>query len=168
MSIWCSWEHIGTDPTVMYEVRPGMYEVDLGDGEQARGREPVPQVAERGVVLSYAEGWSNHYPDLTGEAERPAVIALADVAPWCVPGHGYERDAYVCETCRVPHDHDEPGPWVRLEVEAPEALNFWGAGGVGKVERQGATVVMDEQAARSLRDDLTAWLDRDKVRPVDT
>lgn len=30
----------------------------------------------------------------------------------------------------------------------------------------GATVLLDEEAVRSLRNDLTAWLDREKAHPV--
>jgi hypothetical protein len=139
VSIWCSWEHIGTDPR---------------DWQTAKGK-PVPKKAERGTVLSYANGWSNHYPDLTGEAERPAVIALAHMPKWCVPGHD--------ET----GDYDINGPWLRLEVVAPETLNFWEKGDDGgpTVEEDGASVVLDEEAARSLRDDLTRWLDRPKAYP---
>lgn len=140
MSIWCSWEHIGTDPR---------------DWREADGT-PVPKTAARGDVLSYAQGWSNHYPDHTGEAERPAVLALAHIAPWCVPGHGVD-DA----------DYDAVGPWLRLEVAAPESLNFWQKDEEGRplVEKESATVVLDEEAVRSLRDDLTAWLERPKAQP---
>ena len=156
MSIWCSGQHIGTDPTVMYEAAPGMYEVDLGDGEQAHGRQPMPQKPERGNVISYADGFSNHYPDLTGSHERPAIIALAHIAPWCVPGHR-EDDEFRYEV----------GPWLRLEVVAPETLSFWTEDSdEPTVERRDASIILDEQAVRSLRDDLTAWLKRDKVRPA--
>jgi hypothetical protein len=153
MSIWCSWEHIGTDPTVMYEVSPGIREVKL-DGKTARGRRAVEQKAERGNVLSYAEGFSNHYPNLAGTHERPAVIALAHMPEWCVPGHD-DTD-----------DYDITGPWLRVEVAAPETLSFWGAGDEPEVKSEGATVLLDEEAVRSLRDDLTRWLDRPKVYPL--
>lgn len=157
MSIWCSWPHIGTDPTVMYDAGDGIFEVDLGDGEQARGREPVEQRPERGNVLSYAEGWSNHYPDLTGEAERPAVIALASMPEWCVPG------------CDESGDYEITGPWLRLDVAAPETLSFWTKDGERPtVENRGALVVLDEEAVRSLRDDLTDWLDRPKAYPKES
>jgi hypothetical protein len=143
MSIWCSWEHIGTDPR---------------DWREADGT-PVPKTAARGDVLSYAQGWSNHYPDHTGEAERPAVLALAHIAPWCVPGNREEEV-----------DHDAVGPWLRLEVAAPETLNFWAKDDHGNpspaIEEEGATVVLDEEAVRSLRDDLTRWLDSPKARPA--
>lgn len=159
MSIWCSWPHIGTDPTVMYGVGDGLFEVEIGGG--ARGRTPVAQRPERGNVLSYAEGFSNHYPDLTGSHERPAVIALAHLAPWCVPGH---RE---CDDCFHSEEH-EAGPWLRLEVAAPETLSFWtkAEDGGPEVTPEGATVLLDEEAARSLRDDLTTWLDRRKARPT--
>lgn len=151
MSIWCSWDHIGTDPTVMFRVKR--------DGSRGRRIKPRP---ERGNVLSYAVGFSNHYPDLTGSHERPAVVALADIAPWCVPGH----DAGECP-CGEHHDHPDTGPWLRLEVAAPETLSFWRRDGrKPEVLSEEATVVLDEAAARALRDDLTAWLDRPKVRPL--
>jgi hypothetical protein len=141
VSIWCSWEHIGTDPRRWTD---------------EKGR-PNPKVAERGHVLSYAVGWSNHYPDHTGEAERPAVLALAHIAPWCVPGNREEEV-----------DHDAVGPWLRLEVAAPETLDFWTKGDDGRpsVVEEGATVVLSEEAVRSLRDDLTRWLDAPKARPT--
>lgn len=151
MSIWCSWQHIGTDPTVMYEVGDGMFEVDLGGGEQAKGREPVEQKPERGNVLSYAEGFSNHYPDLTGSHERPACIGLATIAPWCVPGHENVMDG--------------AGPWLRLEVAAPETLNFWTGSDSPTVEAHDATVILDRAAAEALRDDLDRWLAMDHHEP---
>ena len=103
-----------------------------------------------------ADGFSNHYPDLTGSHERPAIIALAHIAPWCVPGHR-EDDEFRYEV----------GPWLRLEVVAPETLSFWTEDSdEPTVERRDASIILDEQAVRSLRDDLTAWLKRDKVRPA--
>lgn len=146
MSIWCSWQHIGTDPTVMYDAGDGIYEVDLGDGKQAKGRQPVKQVPEGGNVLSYAEGFSNHFPDLSGTHERPAVIAVSSIPAWCVPGHSEETD--------------DLGQWLRLEVAAPETLNFWAKDDDGEpaVEEQGATVVLDRAAVETLRDQLNDWL----------
>ena len=131
MSIWCSWPHIGSD---------------RGDA-----------APERGNVLTYAEGFSNHYPDLTGTHERPAAVALAHIPQWCVPGHEETGDYAIC------------GPWLRLEVAGWQALNFWAKDALGKplTEDVGATVVLDEEAVRSLRDDLTAWLDRPKARPME-
>lgn len=156
MSIWCSGAHIGTDPTVMYSAGDGLYEVDL-DGTRSRGRTAVAQTAERGNVVSFADGFSNHYPNLTGTHERPAALAIATIPHWCVPG--VEEGDF---------DYDAAGPWLRLEVTAPETLNFWEKDEAGnpKIEQEGATVILDEEAARSLRDDLTAWLDRPKAQPL--
>lgn len=153
MSIWCSWPHIGTSPTVMYDAGDGIAEVDLGDGDTARGREPIVQRPEGGNVLSYAEGFSNHYPDLAGTHERPAALALASIPEWCVPGN--DGGIYAL------------GPWLRLEVAAPESLNFWAETPDGKpaVEEKGATVVLDEAAVRTLRDQLTEWLEKPKAQP---
>lgn len=141
MSIWCSWEHIGTHPT------DGKWKTPEG--------EPVPpEGAVRGNVLSYADGFSNHYPDLTGENERPACIELAHIAPWCTPGHS-EPDV----------DYDAVGGWLRLEVACPEVVNYWEKDDDGDptIKPEGATVVLDEEAVRALRDDLTAWLECAKV-----
>lgn len=125
MSIWGTLEHIGND----------------GDGP-----------TQRGTVLSYADGFSNHYPDLTGEYERPAYVQVAIVPPYCVPSHEDWTE-----------DDDTLGSWLRLDVQAPEPLNM--RLGEFAVEARAATVVLDEEAARSLRDELTWWLDQPKVRP---
>lgn len=136
MSIWATLHHIGTDHL---------------------DRTPRP---ERGHILTYAEGWSNHYPDLTGEAELPAMIALAEMPAWCVPGH--ERTAEDPTDAAFGHK----GPWVRLDLHAERALNFWGDGVTRpSAERVHTSIVLDEEAVRALRDDLSAWLDEPKVHP---
>lgn len=132
MSIWCSWDHIGSDPR---------------DAEQQGGQ-----------VRSYAHGFSNHYPTTDGEYEQPAAVALAHIAPWCVPGHGDP-----CTTCVVSHDHPEVGPWLRMEVASHE--HSWKDGGIPTGREEGATIVMDEDAVRALRDDLTRWLALPKLQP---
>lgn len=149
MSIWCSTDHIGTDPTVMYEVGEGIYQVDIGAGVP-KGRK-VEQTAQHGNVLTFAEGFSNHFPDLTGTHERPAAIGLAYIAPWCTPGHGD------CDT----HDYPECGPWLRLEVGG-RGLSFWTKDDDGNPteENVSATVVLDEPAARELARQLLEWADR--------
>lgn len=154
MSIWCSWSHIGTDMTDWYEVTEGLAEMDLGDGERPKGR-LVPKVAERGNVVSYAEGFSNHYPNLDGTHERPAAVAVAHIPSWCVPGY---RDHEV---------FDEVGPWLRLEVAATQTLNFWekDEDGNPKVEDNGATVCLDVEAVTALRDDLNKWLEMEHLTP---
>lgn len=142
MSIWVNAaDHIGTDPT---------------DWRDARTGKPVRKKAQGGNVLSYAEGFSNHFPDTTGNHERPAAVALASIPVWCVPGH--RDDEY---------DEKTVGPWLRLEVAAPETLNHWVKSGAGQpvAEERHATVVMDESAARSLVAQLNEWLDRPKARP---
>lgn len=166
MSIWCSWPHIGTDPSDLYDLGDGLVQVDIGVGKP-RGRK-LPKIAERGNVLSYAEGFSNHHPDLTGTHERPAIIAVAHIAPWCVPGHDQYGDGYACRGCGVQHD-DEVGPWLRLEVFAPEALDFWEKDDDGNpaVTAQEASVVLDRAAVEALRDDLDAWLARTHVEVDD-
>lgn len=147
MSIWCSWPHIGTAPNQWQDMTG----------------KPMPKKAERGVVLSYAQGFSNHHPDLTGTHERPALIALASIAPWCVPGHDED-----CSTCDGWHD-EEVGPWLRLEVVAPETVNFWQKDSKGnpQIEEEGATVVLNRKAVKALRDDLTRWLKLDHLEPIE-
>jgi hypothetical protein len=143
MSIWCSHEHIGTDPNDWTEM----------DGT------PVPKVAERGIVLSRANGFSNHHPDLTGKYERPAAIGIAHIPEWCVPGHDETDDTY--ETVAA---------WLRLEVAATETLNFWVKDDDGNptVDEEHAIVVLDEEAVRSLHADLSRWLERPKAHPIPT
>lgn len=146
MSIWCSHDHIGTDPNAWIDADTG---------------KPIPRAPHRGNVLSYAEGFSNHHPDLTGTHERPAGIATASIAPWCVPGHDED-----CQTCKRSHyGGDEVGPWLRIEVAAPESLNFWTPSQEPEVEEQGATVVLDVEAVTALRDDLDRWLDQRHLYP---
>jgi len=110
VSIWCSSPAIG----------------------QAANDAPRP-----GVVLTYADGFSNHYPDMTGSHEWPASVEIAEIAPWCVPGHEE------CDEC-----DEHAGPWLRLSM--------WALG-------LNAAVVLDEAAARELAGDLLAWADRKKV-----
>jgi hypothetical protein len=151
MSIWCSWAHIGTDPNEWTDL----------DGNR------IEQVAERGNVVSYAEGFSNHHPDLSGSHERPAVVAVSTIAPWCVPGHDQNGERYACTGCGQYHD-TEVGPWLRLEVAAPQTLNFWTKNEDGEptTEERHATVALDREAVESLRNDLSTWLEADHVEVI--
>src|SRR5262245_27104126 len=96
MSIWASHDPIGT------EVR----------SDRARDF--------RGDVLSFATGWSSHYPSTGGDVEQPAPVRLAIMPRWCVPGHEDEED------------FESTGPWVRVDLEgwryidgqAPESRSF--------------------------------------------
>lgn len=147
MSIWCSWPAVGQEP--------------FDPAEPNRG----------GDVRTYAEGWSNHFPTTDGTAELPACIDLADIAPWCVPGHGQELidGAWTCPGCGADHDHPETGPWLRLGVTSMASRHWWTQDGKpGPHDGPGLDtfVVMDEGAARQLRDDLTEWLERPKVQPT--
>jgi hypothetical protein len=136
VSIWCSWEDIGYD--------------DEGEsGWQNTGR---------GEVRSYATGWSNHYPTTDGQVERPASVGVAHAPQWCVPGH-YDATA--------DGDYGDGAPvggWLRLDMvtwthnwKTPEQVT-------GPPECH--SVVLDEQAARSLAADLLAWADHEKVHPT--
>lgn len=148
VSIWCSWEDIGWNPG-------GRYHYDDGRVVNEPGR------FDRGRALSYAQGFSNHHPDETGEHEAPATIGVAHIAPWCVPGHFEDCDC-------GGHDYPECGEWLRLSVDAPGALSWWTKPGEDKPRREPvhADVLLDEQAARALAADLLKWADMPKVRPV--
>lgn len=106
-----------------------------------------------GTVLTYADGWSNHYPD--GEVERPAAIGLSAIPPWCVPG----QDIEVPET-----EHTKPGPWLRLHLLTRPS----GPRATGDEQRRiadGATVLLTPDAARALAAQLTRWADLDHTKP---
>ena len=145
MSIWCSWDHIGTEDGRWFTV------------DEDGTRTEVVQTAERGDVRAYADGWSNHYPT-DGFDDPTALVAIAHIPAWCVPGR---RETHMSE-------YDEVAPWVRLDVHADGALTWWTDGGEKPEPAPAhASVVLDEEAARSLRDDLTQWLDTPKVQPIE-
>ena len=129
MSIWSSWETIG-------------YDIPLGEN---------PERPERGVVRSYATGFSNHYPTVDGDYEQPANVGVASIPSWCVPGH---------------HDDgsDDPGPWLRLDVYSAEHSSEDGGKATGRGES--VSVVLDEDAARALAGDLLSWAETPKTRPA--
>ncbi|MGC4151514.1 MAG: hypothetical protein QM628_00350 [Propionicimonas sp.] len=141
MSIWCSWPTIGWEDE---DQRFGAIVINEG-GE----REPVPHW-QGGEVRSYADGWSNHYPD--GTAERPASVDLASIPSWCVPGHSDELT-------------DDYGRWLRLGIDSPLAVTYWRKteDGQPQPDPHWVAVVMDAEAVRALRDQLTEWLDAPKV-----
>lgn len=123
-----------------------------------------------GTVVSYIEGWSNHYPgdfpplveepryktrkptnDLT--EETPASIGTGWLPPWVVPGHreefGEDIDTVV-------------GPWLRLDVML-RRVSIWSGPEIGNQDM--VSVCLNEDAVQKLRDNLTTWLERDKVHP---
>ena len=138
MSIWCSWESIGWEPTA---------DVIYGNGRRAT----EPAHMERGAVRAYRAGFSNHYPD---DSDPGAMVGVASIPAWCVPGHDDERD-------------DSFGPWLRLSIDSPQAQDWYDPDPSKRPTPAPvfADVVLDEAAVAALRDDLTAWLDREKVRP---
>jgi hypothetical protein len=147
MSIWCSWPWVGHDPF---------------DGEAPRG----------GEVRTYAQGFSNHYPDTSGSHELPATIDLAHVAPWCVTGHDSgEAPEWRCSGCDESHESNERqvGAWLRLGIAAAAGLNFWAKDAEGNPtrERVDAEVVLDERAVLRLYHDLGDWLMLPKVRSAE-
>ena len=154
MSIWCSDTTTGFEDTAASR-KMGLASIPIG-----------------GQVLAFADGFSNHHPDRTTgrpTQERPAAVHLASIAPWCVPGHLYPvPGGTVCGTCRVGHDYPECGPWVRLDLDSPNALTWWSKDDLPKPQPAPffASVVLDEPAARALAAHLIAWADRPKVYPV--
>ncbi|OBJ62514.1 hypothetical protein [Mycobacterium asiaticum] len=122
-----------------------------------------------GSVVSYISGWSNHYPghfpplveepryqtrtpsnDLT--EETPASIGTGWLPPWTVPGHddtGEDIDTTV-------------GPWLRLDV-LTRRVSIWAGVEIGNQDV--ISVCLNEDAVRALRDNLSTWLERDKVYP---
>ena len=124
MSIWCSGPLIGRDP---HEVDPDVHV----------------------QVRSYANGWSNHYPNTDGVVERDACIDVAVIPAWCVGG---EVD-----------DYEAAGPWLRLGLRSWQHDWSHPADVVGKMS---ASVVLDEAAVRALAGQLSEWLERPKVLPV--
>ena len=105
-----------------------------------------------GQVRSYATGWSNHYPATDDTVEQRACIDLAHTPTWCVPGHS-DHDGYIDGVYGL-------GPWLRLHVDT------WEHDCERVVGPVRAGVVIDEEAARALRDALTDWLDTPKVYPI--
>lgn len=88
-----------------------------------------------GAVYGYGDGRYPHPARLLG------CVDLAHIPAWCVPGHG---DADESDEC------DMVGPWLRLSITTRD---------------ENADAELDENAARALRDDLSAWLARGKVQP---
>lgn len=115
---------------------------DIGYDEWP-GEEPKPP----GDVRSYAVGWSNHYP--TPDVEKPAFIGTASIPPWCVPGHQDEAA-----------DEDmATGPWLRVHVVT------WNDEYDRPMIADGATVILDVDAARSLAAELLSWADGEHIEP---
>jgi hypothetical protein len=124
-----------------------------------------------GSVVSYIEGWSNHYPghfpppeDKRRNAlndlneETPAAIGTAWLPAWCVPSDR-ERDL----EWETNHDVDTHlGPWLRLDVTM-STVSIWAGVEIGK--RDMHSICLNEVAVRALRDNLNEWLQREKVYP---
>ena len=116
-----------------------------------------------GTVLSYIDGWSNHYPTVFPApcelAETPALVGTAWIPPWCVPGHDHAAEQGIDIDTHV-------GPWLRLDLSM-RTVSIWSGGindpEIGKPDVH--SVCLNETAVRALRDNLTAWLDRTKCHP---
>jgi len=136
MSIWCSGPSIGEDDHDNFD----------------------------GSVVSYINGWSNHYPGYFPERdggyrrepgqETPASVDVAHAPPWCVPGHeGTGLD-----------ESDAVAPWLRLDVYK-RTVSVWGGYEAAVSEPDAHSVCLNEDAARKLRDRLTWWLEKPKLQP---
>jgi hypothetical protein len=125
-----------------------------------------------GSVVSYIDGWSNHYPgdfpplgievrqrspanDLT--EETPASIGTGWLPPWCVPGH--EQQAEIDGLDVDTH----LGPWLRLDITM-RTVSIWGGVEIGNQDVH--SVCLNEKAVTALRDNLNEWLAREKLHPV--
>lgn len=145
MSIWCSYVPIGWDD----------------EGEAVGGkviddggvRDPRPHWVG-GEVRSYAEGWSNHYPNADDGVELPASLDLAHIAPFCVPGNE-----------GVDEEDGSVGGWLRLSIASPSAVTLWKTPDKPQPDPRYASVILDEAAARALAKDLRRWLKRPKRHP---
>ena len=120
MSIWCSWPTIGRDEND---------EIDLA-----------------GPVLTYWEGFGNHYPAV-GQ-EFPAALGLDSIPAFCMPGSD--------------EDDDDVAPWLRLCLMTTAGRTFENPDG-NAVDRRpmihdGGRVVLSRSAVTALRDQLTEWL----------
>lgn len=116
-----------------------------------------------GTVLSYINGWSNHYPTVFPPGremeEHPATVGTAWIAPWCVPGReGSEADGLDVDT--------HVGPWLRLDVYM-RAVSIWGGISTPEISEPDVhSVCLNETAVRKLRDALNEWLAREKLAPA--
>ena len=108
-----------------------------------------------GSVRTYADGWSNHYPD--DEVEKPAAVSLAVIPPWCVPGHREDFE----DPDRDVEDPEDPGPWLRMGLLTQSRRRDDG----GPTIPDGSTVVINPDAARKLGTALLAWADGGHTQP---
>jgi hypothetical protein len=109
-----------------------------------------------GSVRTYADGWSNHYPD--DAVEKPAAVSLAEIPPWCVPGH---REASEGRGADDAEYSENPGPWLRMGLLTQSRRRDDG----GPAIPDGSTVVMNPDAARQLGTALLAWADGGHTQP---
>lgn len=94
-----------------------------------------------GDVRTYVH--SGHYPTTD---DKPASVGTSSIPSYCIPGHADELD-------------DGSGPWLRLSV------SIWHDEFRRPMIADGATVVLDVEAARSLAADLLEWADQEHVTP---
>ena len=110
--------------------------------------------------LTYAEGFSNHYPlsptptHGNEPVELPARIDFASIPGHCVPGHDDDEWATV-------------GEYLRLGVYAPDSRNLWLEGGPDH-QPVCAAVVLDEKGVTALVAELSTWLEVRRDHGVNT
>jgi hypothetical protein len=109
-----------------------------------------------GSVRTYADGWSNHYP--TDDVELPAAVSLAEIPPWCVPGH---REAFEQREADDAEYPETPGPWLRMSLLTQSRRRNDDRPTIP----DGSTVVMNPAAARALGTALLAWADGGHTQP---
>ena len=139
MSIWITRKELGWEDEGWHTM----------DGEE------IPPEKVGGEVRTYASGFSNHYPTTDDKVETRACIDTSSIPSFCVPGH---RDETEDEASFYKY-----GPWLRVGMHTSR-FEYDGETEY-KVEPVSASVVMDEEAVRTLRDELNAWLETDKVYP---
>ena len=114
------------------------------------------------AVVLIRDNGENHWPSL-GRNRRGSIDG-AWIPGWCVPGHDSDADLPGHDSDANLFGYEKPGGWYRLSGcsvrTAPEFPNtpaqLW----------RDQEYLLDEVAARLLRDDLTAWLALPKTRPV--
>ena len=113
---------------------------EVGTNEYNDMEHPEEFGVHPGIVLVRCDGGCNHYPDPS--TCREGSIDGALIPAYCVNGH---------ENIEYDDEFSTVGGWYRLGVSAD---------GFGY-----AQMLLDVNAVRALHNDLTKWLQYDKVEP---
>jgi hypothetical protein len=115
---------------------------NIGETEDERPDSQAP-------VLTYWEGFGNHYPAV-GE-EFPGAVGIDHLPAFCAPG--------------AAPDDDRVAPWLRLCLLTTGGRTFNNPHGKRETGRpmirDGGRVVMSRAAVQQFRNQLTEWLDLD-------